>query len=173
MVSTLLIGLALAGVMWWSTSRVVNVLHRIRTESASQRTLELLTLFTPGVVAATHDPRALLAWHPTARAARTLFPAEFAALDRAFETSFPFGPAQIRDAHARWTASWLAWEGAHDAEYKIRAATLEQELGDQAGSALGRARLEAVAREKLDKYQRQYEDYTRVSRALRTLGGDG
>jgi hypothetical protein len=32
-----------------------------------------------------------------------------------------------------------------------------------------RARVEAVEREKLDIYQRRYEEYVRVSKALQTL----
>ncbi len=38
---------------------------------------------------------------------------------------FPFGPDQIQNAHARWTADWLAWELVHDTEYKLKAAAAE------------------------------------------------
>ena len=74
-------------------------------------------------------------------------------------------------AHARWSADWLAWERTHDADYKLKAAQVEADISARGDSTLGRARLDAVEREKLDKYQRRYEEYARVSKALRVLGG--
>ena len=120
-------------------------------------------------MAAAGDPRALLAWHPIVTAARTLYPQDFAAIDRAFGSVFPFGPEQIERAHARWTADWLAWERRHDAECKLKAATVEHELGESVNSGFGRARLDAVEREKLDQYQHRYEEYTRVAKGLQAL----
>jgi len=93
----------------------------------------------------------------------------FAAADAAAGGSFPFTPDQIRDAHSQWTAAWLAWEQAHDAEYKRRAAEAEHALSASGGSPLERARLEAVEREKLETYQRRYEEYIRVARKLQAL----
>ena len=58
---------------------------------------------------------------------------------------------------------------ALDAAFKLRAATAEEELGDRQASVFGRTRLEAIQQEKLDQYQRRYEEYTRVSKALRAL----
>ena len=84
---------------------------------------------------------------------------------------FPFGAEQLEAAHARWSADWLAWERTHDADYKLKTAQIEAEISAEGGSALARARLDAVEREKLDKYQRRYEEYARVSKALRMLGG--
>ena len=111
----------------------------------------------------------MLAWHPVANLARTTFPEECAELDRAGGTRFPFGEEQVQAVHARWTAAWLEWEQTHHADYKLRAATLDEELGPARSSSLGRARLDAVERERLASYQRRYEEYTRVSKALQTL----
>jgi hypothetical protein len=89
-------------------------------------------------------------------------------LDRAAGSTFPFTREQIQAAHSQWTADWLGWERSHDAEYKLKAASLEHELALDAtpgGSMVARARLEAVEREKLDLYQRRYQDYVRVAKA--------
>jgi len=161
----------LVALAFWAVSRVLSVLRDARQDAAQQRTLQLLAMFAPGIAAAADDPRALLCWQPLAKAARALFPSEFDALDRAAGATFPFSADEIDAAHARWTAAWLAWEVAHDAEYRLRGAALEEELGPGAGSGVGRARLEAVAREKIERYQQRYEDYTRVSRGLQRLGG--
>src|SRR5207247_9991278 len=82
---------------------------------------------------------------------------------------FPFAPDQVRAAHARWTTEWLAWERAHDATYKDRAAVAEHELTVSAGSVAARARLDAIEREKLDLYQRRYQEYIQVAKALQSL----
>ena len=79
----------------------------------------------------------------------------------------PFGPAQIEAAHARWTSDWLAWEHMHDAEYKARAAAVLAEA--PAGSAVDRARLDAIERERLQRYQQRYESYVRTSKAIQGL----
>lgn len=131
------------------------------------RRVQLLALFAPGVASAVADPRAILAWQPLAAAARKLFPEDFADLDRAAGASFPFSDEQIQAAHARWSAEWLAWERTHDAEYKLKAAAVEEQMKASGGSALLRAQLESVEREKLERYQRRYEEYTRVSKALK------
>jgi hypothetical protein len=130
---------------------------------------QLLALFAPGLEAAAQDPRALLVWQPLAVTARRLYPEAFVALDRASGATFPFSADQIERAHARWTADWLAWERSHDADCKMKAAIVEHDLGDAVGTALGRARLDAVEREKLDRYQQRYEEYTRVARGLQAL----
>jgi hypothetical protein len=133
------------------------------------RRLQLLALFAPGVAAAAENPRALLVWLPLATTARALFPADFAAIDRAAGGTFPFSREHIDAAHARWSAEWLTWEASHDAEYKLKAATAEEELRASPGSPVLRARLDSVEREKLERYQRRYEEYTRVSKALKNL----
>lgn len=142
-----------------------------RDEASSRRALDLVQLFAPGIAASHADPRALLVWQPLARTARQLFPREFATLDSAAGATFPFTKDQFEKAHARWTADWLAWEGAHDAEYKLRAAAMEQEVDTSGASRVARARIEAVEREKLELYQRRYEEYIRVAKALQTLAG--
>ena len=102
---------------------------------------------------------------------RARFAAEFAALDAASGSTFPFSKDFIAAAHSRWTADWLAWEKAHDAEYKLKALVAQEELRDLAASGTARAKLEAVEREKLELYQRRYEEYVRVARALQSLVG--
>jgi hypothetical protein len=155
----------------WSGWRIAREVKARREEDGRARVLRLIALFSPGVGAVLDDPRALLKWQPLAGTARKLFPAEFAALDQASGKSFPFGGEEIEAAHARWSADWLAWERTHDADYKLKAARVEAEIAAEGGSAIGRARVEAVEREKLDKYQRRYEEYARVSKALRALAG--
>jgi hypothetical protein len=129
----------------------------------------MLQMFAPALAAADADPRALLVWYPLAQQARAIFPEEFAALDRAAAATFPFTKERVQAAHARWTADWLAWEHTHDAEYKLRTATVEQDLAASGGSPVQRARLDAVEREKLDLYQRRYTEYVQVAKALQAL----
>ena len=148
--------------------------HRPRGADAGSndaRRLQLLALFAPGVAAAAEDPRALLVWLPLASTARALFPDDFAAIDRAAGGRFPFSRERVEAAHARWSAEWLMWEASHDTEYKLKAAAAEEELRASPGSPVLRARLDSVEREKLERYQRRYEEYTRVSKALKSLGG--
>jgi len=153
----------------WVGLGIIRELAAARDARARDRVAQLLLVFAPGLAAAAEDSRALLIWQPLAAMARQMFPADFDALDRASGARFPFSPEQIEAAHARWSADWLGWEGTHDTEYKLKAAALEAELSASGPSALGKARLDAVEREKLDKYQRRYEEYARVSRALRAL----
>jgi hypothetical protein len=142
-----------------------------RGAAPSAAHLQILSTFAPGIAAAAEDPRALLVWQPLASTARAIFPDDFAAIDRAGGATFPFSREQIEAAHARWSTAWLAWEYAHDAEYKLKAAAAEEELRASPGSAVLRARLDSVEREKLERYQRRYEEYTRVSKALKNLAG--
>jgi hypothetical protein len=164
----LISALIVAGAVIWSGIRVSQSAAP-PPAAAGVATAEILALFAPGIEAAIRDPRALLAWQPLALTARRLFPVEFAAIDAAAGGTFPFTNEQLQAAHARWSADWLAWEGAHDAEYKLRAAAAHEELGDRAATAYGRSRLEAIEREKLERYQQRYEEYTRVSKALQAL----
>jgi hypothetical protein len=161
--------LIVAGVVAWACLQIARELKDTREQAARERALQILTAFVPAVGAARTDPRALLLWQPLARTARQLFPDEFAALDRASGATFPFSDEIVQAAHARWTADWLAWEGTHDAEFKLKAATLDDELAASGGSQVVRARLDAVEREKLDRYQRRYEEYIRVSKALQAV----
>jgi len=165
----LLSAVVVSAAIAWAGHGVVRELSARRHEQAQTRMREWLALFAPGLTAAGEDARALLVWQPLAAAARKMFPAEFAALDEATGGRFPFGPSEIEAAHARWSADWLAWEQAHDVEYKLKTAQVEADLAVTGASALGRARLDAVEREKLGLYQRRYGEYVRVSKALRDL----
>ena len=148
--------------------RVTQELAAARAEDTRRRTVQLMNLFAPGLAAAADDPRALIVWQPFAVIARRVFPSEFAALDQAAGGRFPFTAEYIESAHARWSADWLAWEQSHDAEYKLKAAEAEQQIA-AGGAAVGRARLETVEREKLERYQRRYSEYVQVSKALQAL----
>jgi hypothetical protein len=163
----LLSAIIVAAAVLWAGQRIAGALQRPGRDNGQSVTL--LTVFAPAVAAAVSDPRAVLAWQPLAAAARTLYPKEFADLDRAFGSTFPFSTDAIERAHARWTADWLAWERRHDADFKLKAATVEHELGGEVNSLFGRARLDAVEREKLDLYQQHYEEYTRIAKGLQAL----
>jgi hypothetical protein len=163
--------LIVGGAILWATQAMVRGWRAAREDASRGRCAGLLQTFAPGIAAAQSDPRALLAWQPLARTARQLFPGEFAALDRAAGGAFPFGREQLEAAHSRWTAEWLAWERNHDAAFKLKAALVEDELASSGGSPLVRARLDAVEREKLDLYQRRYEEYIRTAKALQALLG--
>jgi len=162
--------LVIAAAVAWAGARVTSAIRSMRVEKERDRALRLLGLFATALVAAERDPRTLLVWQPLARRARGLFAEEFAQLDRVTGGTFPFSDDRLQDAHARWTADWLAWERTHDADYKLKAAAVEQEMTVSGTSALARARLDAIEREKLEVYQRRYEEYIRVARALQGLG---
>lgn len=159
---------AVAAAIGYGAIRVSRALGRRRRDA---QVLELLALFGPACERAHADPRVLLAWYPVATAARRAFPVAFAVLEHGGEARFPFGAADLEAAHARWSTDWLDWERRQDAEHRARLEALEAELGqatDETAPPL-RARLEALEREKLEQYQRRYEEYVRVSRALKQL----
>jgi hypothetical protein len=162
----------LAGAIAGSAWRIGHKLRKMREDARRDRVMTIMTLLSPGLGAAQADPKALLVWQPLANAARAIFPEEFASLDRIGGSRFPFSSERLQAAHGQWTADWLAWERAHDAEYKRRAAASERELSGSDDTNLGsaaRATLEAIEREKLDLYQRRYEEYVRVAKALQAL----
>jgi hypothetical protein len=166
LISALIVAAAIA----WAGLLIVGELRAARGgEGSKDRLAALLTLFAPALTETQHDPRAFLVWQPIAKAARQLFPDEFATLDRTTGGTFPFPAERIEAAHARWTADWLAWELAHDTEYKLKAAVAEHELAEQGGSAIARARLDAVERKKLQLYQQRYAEYVRTAKALQAL----
>ncbi len=156
-------------VLAWAVLQAVGVLRETQAETRRQRTVHLLTLFAPGMAAASRDVRALLAWHPVAAAARTLLPDDFRALDQATGAAFPFSRELVEHAHARWTADWLEWEQAHTTAYRLKVAEAEAELAADPASARARARLDAVEREKLEMYQARYGQYVQVGKALQAL----
>ncbi len=107
-------------------------------------------------------------WHPLALSSRKLFPEAFKELDSAAGGTFPFTKEQLQAAHARWTAEWLAWERAHDAEYALKAAQVQDEIDRVQGQAspLLRTRLAAIEQQKLERYQQRYEEYIKTAKAL-------
>lgn len=165
--STFLAAFIVAAAIGWGIDQILRQMRAARDEAKRARTLSIITLFAPALGAVQDDPKALLVWQPLAVALRRIFPEECASLDAAATSPFPFSAEVIAAAHSRWTADWLAWERTHDATYKLKTATAEQELASPAG----RARLDAVEREKLDVYQRRYEEYIRVAKALQKLTG--
>jgi hypothetical protein len=167
MTITFLAAIIVAAAFIVGVGQIVTEMRAERDEARRARALSIVALFGPAVAAVQDDPKALLAWQPLAATVRRLFPEECASLDAAAGASFPFSADTISAAHARWTAAWLAWEGTHDATYKLKTAVAEREV-DAPG---GRARLDAVEREKLDLYQRRYEEYIRVAKALQKLTG--
>jgi hypothetical protein len=152
------------------------VANALRARQRDARILELLATFGPASERARADPRVLLAWYPVASAARRAFPDAFAALEPAGEPRFPFSAADLEAAHARWSTQWLDWEKRQDADHRAGREALETELRqatDVTAPPL-RARLDALERDKLEQYQRRYEEYVRVSRALAKLSeGEG
>ena len=165
----LLAAVIVSGAVAFAALRIVAEM-RVRREASSggDRTATLLAMFAPALAAAQEDPRAILVWQPLASAARQLFPSEFAAIDRASGGGFPFTRERIEAAHAQWTADWLAWEHAHDVEFKLKAAVAGASL-EQAATNVARAQVDAVQREKLDVYQRRYAEYVRTAKALQAL----
>ena len=153
----------------WALWQLVSGLRAAQESEARERSLRLMTLFAPGVAAVAQDPRALLSWQPLALVARKLFPEECATLDRASGSTFPFSAECIQAAHSRWTTEWLAWEQAHSSEYRLKTAAIEATLQAPGGSPDGRVRLDAVEREKLQRYQHRYEEYVRVGKALQAF----
>ena len=161
---------ALAGVSGVVGLFVVILLRARRRDS---QILGLLATFGPVAERARSDPQVFLAWYPIAEAARRTFPDAFAAIDQHGTDRFPFGPAQLESAHVRWTTDWLEWERDHDTEYRQKSEAIEAELDRSTGTAseTARAHLDTVEREKLETYQRRYEEYVRTSRALTDLTG--
>ncbi len=152
----------------------VGVAERYRREQRREHqqriVAQLLTAFMPAVARA--EPRELLAWRNPADAVRELFPEAVATIEARTGERFPFPRAVVEDAHAQWTADWLAWERQHDTAYRERAAILEAELhasGDDDAATAVRAKIAALEDDKLQTYQRRYEEYVRVGNGLIAL----
>ncbi len=155
----LAVGAAIALVLW----RIGDQLQRQRNEMALQH---LLAMFAPAAAAVQHDPGQLVVWYPLARASRKLFPAAFKSLDEAAGSAFPFTKEQLKAAHARCSSEWLAWERAHDAEYALKIAQVQDEIERTGQSTLLRTRLAALEQQKLERYQQRYEQYVKTAKAL-------
>jgi hypothetical protein len=167
-VSLLLSAVVVAGALLWGAMQIARELRISREERMHGRALPIVQLFAPAIEAVQDNPRALLVWQPLARTIRQLYPVESASLDRASGGPFPFGRDVMAAAHARWTADWLSWERTHDTDFKLKVAVVEDEMA-VSGEAVGRARLDAIEREKLALYQRRYEEYVRVAKALQAM----
>lgn len=153
-------GAAIAYTLW----RIGDLLERRRQDTAIQ---QLLATFAPAAAAVQQDPKQLLAWYPIALTSRTLFPDAFKKLDQAAGGAFPFTKQQLEAAHARCSSEWLAWERAHDAEFSLKTAQVQDEI-DRAGqtSPLLRTRLAAIEQQKLERYQQRYEEYIKAAKAI-------
>ena len=158
-------GLGLIAVLWFAVTRELRALRADAARYAA------LGTFGSAQAAVQADPTLLVTWYPLAQAARRLDPRTFAALDAAAGGAFPFTREHVERAHAKVSSDWLAWEQAHDEEYRLKAAAAEQELGRSAGeaAALARARLDRIQREKIERYQQRYEAYIRTAKALQAL----
>ncbi|RPI52347.1 MAG: hypothetical protein EHM55_16750 [Acidobacteria bacterium] len=154
-------GAVLAFVLW----RIGDELQRRRQDAAIQ---QLLAIFAPAAAAVHQEPRLLLVWFPLAQASRKLFPDAFKSLDQAAGGAFPFTKEQLKAAHARCSSEWLAWERAHDAEYSVKVAQVQDEIdrGQGPASPLLRNRLAALEQQKLERYQQRYEEYVKTAKAL-------
>lgn len=141
----------------------------LRERRRDAQVLELLATFGPVVERARTAPQTLLTWFPIAVTARRAFPDAFDTLDGDAAHRFPFSSAQLESAHATWTTEWLAWEGAHDADYRRRSEVMEATAATGADGDATRSGLELLERERLETYQRRYETYVKVSKALAAL----
>ena len=168
-VSALLSAILISAAIVWASRHLAGARTVDREAGVRDRALRLAAMFAPGLAACAGDARALLVWQPLAVVARKAWPQECALLDAAAGGRFPFTNDQLQAAHSRWTADWLAWERTHDGEYKLKAVAAEADLAASGGAPLMRARAEAVEREKLDLYQRRYEEYVRTAKALQAL----
>jgi hypothetical protein len=152
-------------VLVYAVWRVGDELRRRRQDAAIQ---QQLAMFAPAAAAARQDPNQLLVWYPLSQTSRKLFPEAFKALDAAAGGTFPFSKEHLKAAHARCTADWLAWERAHDAEYAVKTAEVQDQI-DRAqahASPLLRTRLAAIEQQKLERYQQRYEEYIKTAKAL-------
>jgi hypothetical protein len=145
--------------------RVGDELRRQRREGTVQ---QLLSMFAPAAVASQQDPKQLMVWYPLAQASRKVFPDAFKELDAAAGGAFPFTREHLKAAHARCSADWLAWERAHDAEYSLKTAQVQDDIDRAQGQAspLLRTRLAALEQQKLERYQQRYEEYIKTAKAL-------
>jgi hypothetical protein len=157
---TLLVGATIAYALW----RIGDQLERRRRETTIEG---LLATFAPAVAEAQENPGQLVAWYPLAQASRKIFPDAFKELDLASGGTFPFTREQLQAAHARCSSEWLAWERAHDAEFALKIAQVQDEINRAPEpTPLLRTRLAALEQQKLERYQQRYEEYIKTAKAL-------
>lgn len=162
------IGALLCGALVYAVWRLRGELHERRREATLQ---QMLATFAPAAAASQHDPKQLVVWYSLAQTSRKLFPDAFKELDAAAGGAFPFTKEHLKAAHARCTSDWLAWERAHDAEYSLKTAQVQDDIDRAQGPAspLLRTRLAALEQQKLERYQQRYEEYIKTAKALATL----
>ena len=156
---------------------VVLVAERARRDRRRQHREQVMAvlLASLGPAVARADGRELLGWRRVAGTLRELLPEAVRTIEQRTGQPFPFPRELVEDVHARWTADWLAWERAHDIRFRQRTSALEAELREcgEADTAAGRARLATLDDEKLQDYQRRYEEYVRVGKELAALADGG
>ena len=166
--NAVVIGALLCGALVYAVWRLGGELHERRREATLH---QMLATFAPAAAAAHQDPKQLVVWYTLAQTGRKLFPDAFKELDAAAGGAFPFTKEQLKAAHARCTSDWLAWERAHDAEYSLKTAQVQDEIDRLQGPAspLLRTRLAALEQQKLERYQQRYEEYIKTAKALAAL----
>ena len=170
---TLLAALIVAGAVAWGALQIAGALRASGAGAGrGDQVAALLTLFAPALAATQQDPRALPRLAADCQRGASALPrTNLHRWTTPWAAGFSFSNERIEAAHAQWTADSLAWELAHDTEFKLKAAVAEQDLAPHAAGGVGRARLDAIEREKLDLYQRRYADYIRTAKALQALIG--
>ena len=155
---------------------IAGVVERARRDGRRQHRERLIAALLTSIApaAARADPRELCGWQRVAVSARAFFPDVVAEIESRTGERFPFPRETVEEAHARWTAEWLAWERRHDADFRQRSSALEAELdaAGEIGSPAGRARMAALDDEKLQAYQHRYEEYVRIGNGLAALRQD-
>jgi hypothetical protein len=136
---------------------------------ADQGTHDPAGCLRPGIEAARADPRALLVWHPLGRAVRQ--PVSHRA------RGARQGRRRIVPLHARPGAGGAL--AVDDRLAGVGASARRRLQGPRGGGRTRTGGLERIAgragagrrhrREKLDLYQRRYQDYVQVARALQAL----
>jgi len=149
----------------------LKILNLFRARRIDAQVSTLLSMFGPVIERSRSDPRIILSWHPIGEVARQTFPEAFATIEQKWVEKFPFNSAQIEAAHAQWTAKWLEWENDHNSDYQRKEESITAELNpeDRESSNEARARTDRLEQEKLQLYQRRYEEYVRISRGLAGL----
>ncbi len=144
--------------------------RRVRKQEHKDQLMVVLLTGSAAAVARA-EPRELLAWQSTADVARRLFPDVIADIESKGGESFPIPRKVIEDAHAKWTAEWLAWERHHDADFRKRTSVLQAELEATGHEHTpdGHARVAVLEDEKLQSYQRRYEEYVQIGKGLMGL----
>ena len=149
----------------------------LQRELKRQHRERLAAMFVTGLVpvVARSDPQELIAWSGAIGMARAMYPEIVENLDAASGGQFPFTSELIEKAHSKWTTEWLSWERKHDTEFKERTREVLAHSGSFGDSMSqgDRAKLDSIEDDKLQSYQRKYEEYIRIGNALSALSAKG